>query len=162
MTGNIKTHPTKSICRMLWSIRKDITYPFHQMDNHLYDMNDIERTCNAIELIDFHQVFEFNGIKVTCYSAGHVLGAHVPGGDRGHSGAVHWRLLREIDRHLMPAEIPPVRIHVLIVESTYGTQTHDSREQRESRFLSMVEDIVRKGGKCLPPSFALGRAQKSC
>ena len=40
---------------------------------------------------------------------------------------------QELERHLMPAELPPVRIHVFIVESTYGTQSHEKRELREAR-----------------------------
>jgi cleavage and polyadenylation specificity factor subunit 3 len=59
----------------------------------------------------------------------------------------------------MPAEVPPDRPDVLIVESTYGVTNHSSREERESRFTSTVEAIVRRKGNCLIPVFALGRAQ---
>jgi len=34
---------------------------------------------------------------------------------------------REEDRHLKPAEVPDCEIDVLIVESTYGVQKHESR-----------------------------------
>ena len=51
---------------------------------------------------------------------------------------------------------------MLIVESTYGIQRHDRREDREQRFTSAVESIVSRGGKCLIPVFALGRAQSCC
>lgn len=67
---------------------------------------------------------------------------------------------REVDRHLTPAEVPALRIHVLIVESTYGTQSHEDRKLRENRFLAKVTSVVKNGGKCLLPSFALGRAQE--
>jgi Cft2 family RNA processing exonuclease len=49
---------------------------------------------------------------------------------------------------------------VLIVESTYGVQVHASRTEREARFTSTVERIVTRGGNCLIPVFALGRAQE--
>ncbi|OLQ04700.1 Cleavage and polyadenylation specificity factor 73 [Symbiodinium microadriaticum] len=62
--------------------------------------------------------------------------------------------------HAAKAEIPNVRIHVLIVESTYGVMNHEPREQREHRFTNSVHQIVRQGGKCLLPVFALGRAQE--
>jgi Cft2 family RNA processing exonuclease len=50
-------------------------------------------------------------------------------------------------RHLPAAEIPYLlkRPDVLIVESTYGTQKHPPRLERESRFTSTVEDIVQRG-----------------
>ena len=45
-------------------------------------------------------------------------------------------------------------------ESTYGTHLHENREDRELRFTGLVHDIVNRGGRCLVPVFALGRAQE--
>lgn len=45
-------------------------------------------------------------------------------------------------------------------ESTYGTHIHEDREDREARFTGLVHDIVTRGGRCLIPVFALGRAQE--
>lgn len=67
---------------------------------------------------------------------------------------------REEDRHLKPAEVPECEVDVLIVESTYGVQKHESRERREQLFTKYVTEIVTRGGKCLMPVFALGRAQE--
>lgn len=68
---------------------------------------------------------------------------------------------REEDRHLQPAEIPPnCEVDVLIVESTYGVEKHEKRDHREAKFKKFVHDVVRRGGKCLMPCFALGRAQE--
>ncbi len=47
-----------------------------------------------------------------------------------------------------------------IKESTYGTHIHEKREDRESRFTGLVHEIVNRGGRCLIPVFALGRAQE--
>jgi cleavage and polyadenylation specificity factor subunit 3 len=49
---------------------------------------------------------------------------------------------------------------VYLQESTYGTHIHEKREEREGRFTSLVNDIVNRGGRCLIPVFALGRAQE--
>ena len=67
---------------------------------------------------------------------------------------------REEDRHLMAAEIPSVIPDVMIMEATFGTHNHEKREDREARFTSTVHDIVTRGGRCLIPVFALGRAQE--
>ena len=65
---------------------------------------------------------------------------------------------REEDRHLKPAEIPPsCEVDVLVVESTYGVEKHENRQNREEKFKQLVHDVVRRGGKCLMPVFALGR-----
>ena len=37
---------------------------------------------------------------------------------------------------------------------------HEPREEREKRFTDNVRDIVTRGGRCLIPVFALGRAQE--
>ncbi|CAM9952790.1 unnamed protein product, partial [Discosporangium mesarthrocarpum] len=36
---------------------------------------DLNRCIDKMELIDYHQVLEHDGIKFWCYNAGHVLGA---------------------------------------------------------------------------------------
>jgi cleavage and polyadenylation specificity factor subunit 3 len=60
----------------------------------------------------------------------------------------------------MAAELPQVQVDVLITESTYGVQSHEPRLEKEARFTGLVHDIVRRGGRCLMPVFALGRAQE--
>eukprot|EP00751_Fragilariopsis_kerguelensis_P043999 CAMPEP_0170986514 /NCGR_PEP_ID=MMETSP0736-20130129/6132_1 /TAXON_ID=186038 /ORGANISM="Fragilariopsis kerguelensis, Strain L26-C5" /LENGTH=685 /DNA_ID=CAMNT_0011410673 /DNA_START=89 /DNA_END=2148 /DNA_ORIENTATION=- len=66
----------------------------------------------------------------------------------------------EDDRHLMAAELPEKKPDVLMCESTYGVQVHASRAEREARFTGTVERVVSRGGRCLIPVFALGRAQE--
>jgi cleavage and polyadenylation specificity factor subunit 3 len=49
----------------------------------------------------------------------------------------------------------------VIIEATYGTQVLRPVEEREERFCSLVREIVEeRGGCCLIPVFALGRAQE--
>ena len=69
---------------------------------------------------------------------------------------------REEDRHLMIAEKPPgdKPVDVMICEATYGVQNHMPRLEREKRFTGLVHEIVSRGGRCLLPVFALGRAQE--
>jgi cleavage and polyadenylation specificity factor subunit 3 len=92
---------------------------------------------------------------------------------------------RSEDRHLMAAEIPDQKPDVLIIESTYGVQTHPPIRERERRFTGIsnavlyfikwsdsnrcvcgiinsdvVHSTVQRGGRCLIPVFALGRAQE--
>mmetsp|Transcript_113074 Transcript_113074/g.314729 ORF Transcript_113074/g.314729 Transcript_113074/m.314729 type:complete len:686 (-) Transcript_113074:55-2112(-) len=153
------THPTRPICRMLWHDYARVSKI--AAEDQIFQSSDIDQIMDRIELIDYHEERQFRGIKFSCYRAGHVLGAAMfminIGGIRVlYTGDYS----RERDRHLPQAEIPAVRVHVLIVESTYGIQNHEPREQREHRFTNSVHQIVRAGGKCLLPVFALGRAQE--
>ncbi|CAI2178481.1 14458_t:CDS:10 [Funneliformis geosporum] len=151
------THPTKAIYK--WLLSDYVRVSNVALDDMLYDEQDLLRSYDKIEAVDYHQEVEFEGIKFTSYNAGHVLGAamfliEIAGilytGDYS----------REEDRHLMAAELPSVRIDVLITESTYGVQSHEPRLEKEARFTGLVHDIVQRGGRCLMPVFALGRAQE--
>lgn len=101
------------------------------------------------------------GVSFTPYHAGHVLGAcmffiDIAGLKILYTGDYS----REEDRHLVKAELPPMRPDVLIVESTYGVQSGEPRDEKEARFTGLVHSIIRRGGHVLLPSFALGRAQE--
>ena len=101
------------------------------------------------------------GISFTPYHAGHVLGACMFLIDMyGLKILYTGDYSREEDRHLVKAELPPIRPDVLIVESTFGTQTLEGREEKEQRFTNLVHSIIRRNGHVLLPTFALGRAQE--
>jgi len=157
------THPTKSIYRMLLSdyIKVSNISNHSTNENQIFSEQDLEASMNRIETIDYHEEKEVAGIKFWCYQAGHVLGAamfmiEIAGVRVLYTGDYS----REEDRHLMAAEIPALTPDVLIIESTYGIHLHETREVRENRFTSTVKKIVSRGGRCLIPVFALGRAQE--
>ena len=101
------------------------------------------------------------GVSFTPYHAGHVLGAamfmiDIAGLKILYTGDYS----REEDRHLVKAELPPIKPDVLIVESTFGVHTLEARETKEARFTNLVHTIIKRGGHVLMPTFALGRAQE--
>ena len=67
---------------------------------------------------------------------------------------------REDDRHLVKAEIPPIRPDVLVVESTHGVHTFEGRAEKELRLTTLVHAILQRDGHVLLPVFALGTAQE--
>ncbi|KAL0483926.1 cleavage and polyadenylation specificity factor subunit CPSF3 [Acrasis kona] len=153
------THPTKAIYKLLLSDFVKVSDT--SIDESLFNEQDLNKSIEKIELIDYHQEMEHNGIKFWCYNAGHVLGAamfmiEIAGVKVLYTGDFS----RQADRHLLGAETPTLSPDVLIVESTYGIQVHESRRTREVRFTTMVHEIVKRGGRCLIPVFALGRAQE--
>jgi cleavage and polyadenylation specificity factor subunit 3 len=153
------THATKAIYR--WLLSDYVKVSNIATDQMLYTEKDIEASMDRIETVNFHQETEVGGIKFWCYNAGHVLGAamfmiEIAGVKVLYTGDFS----RQEDRHLMAAEVPNVHPDVLIIESTYGTHIHEPREERETRFTTLVHDIVNRGGRCLIPVFALGRAQE--
>ncbi|KAL6329324.1 hypothetical protein AAG906_016216 [Vitis piasezkii] len=67
------THATKAIYKLLLSDYVKVSKV--SVEDMLYDEQDILRSMDKIEVIDFHQTLEVNGIRFWCYTAGHVLGA---------------------------------------------------------------------------------------
>ncbi|KAG7378892.1 Cleavage and polyadenylation specificity factor subunit 3 [Phytophthora pseudosyringae] len=153
------THPTKAVMQMM--LRDFLRVSNISVDDQIYDDKDLNNCVAKVEIIDFHQEMMHNGIKFTPYNAGHVLGAcmyliEIGGVKVLYTGDYSL----ENDRHLMAAELPACSPDVLIVESTYGVQVHQSVVEREGRFTGQVEAVVRRGGRCLIPVFALGRTQE--
>lgn len=121
----------------------------------------IDASFERIETIEYHQEGTCNGIRFQPFNAGHVLGAamflvDIAGVKLLYTGDYS----RVPDRHLLAAEVPPVCPDVLIVEATYGILVLETREERESKFINWVTEVVSRGGRCLVPVFALGRAQE--
>ncbi|XP_063366652.1 cleavage and polyadenylation specificity factor 73 [Cydia amplana] len=153
------THATKAIYR--WLVSDYIKVSNISTEQMLYTESDLEGSMDRIETVNFHEEKDVRGVRFWAYNAGHVLGAamfmiEIAGVKVLYTGDFS----RQEDRHLMAAEIPTVHPDVLITESTYGTHIHEKREEREGRFTGLVQDIVARGGRCLVPVFALGRAQE--
>ena len=130
--------------------------------SQLYEEADIDRTNALIEVIGFDETKEYRGIRITCLNAGHVLGACMFLVEIDEKRVLYTGDFScQEDHHLMGAKVPAVpSVDVLIVESTYGINNHDPREKREKDFLTAVRSCIDRGGKCLIPMFALGRAQE--
>ncbi|XP_044318387.1 cleavage and polyadenylation specificity factor subunit 3-I [Triticum aestivum] len=153
------THATKAIYRLLLSDYVKVSKV--SVEDMLFDEQDIIRSMDKIEVIDFHQTLEVNGIRFWCYTAGHVLGAamfmvDIAGVRILYTGDYS----REEDRHLKAAEIPQFSPDICIIESTYGVQQHQPRHVREKRFTDAIHNTVSQGGRVLIPAYALGRAHE--
>lgn len=153
------TPATKTIYRLI--LQDYVKVSNISSDTNLYTEEDLVASMDRIDTINYHQVVHHKGIKFWSYNAGHVLGAamfmiEIAGVRILYTGDYS----RTEDRHLMPAELPTVKPDVLIVESTYGVQTLEPIADREHQFTSAIHNIVKRGGRCLVPVFALGRAQE--
>ncbi|XP_058187598.1 cleavage and polyadenylation specificity factor subunit 3-I [Rhododendron vialii] len=153
------THATKAIYKLMLSDYVKVSKV--SVEDMLYDEQDILRSMDKIEVIDFHQTLEVNGIRFWCYTAGHVLGAAMFMVDIAGVRVLYTGdYSREEDRHLRAAELPQFSPDICIIESTYGVQLHQPRHIREKRFSDVIHSTVSQGGRVLIPAFALGRAQE--
>ncbi|GKY99403.1 hypothetical protein MPSEU_000895000 [Mayamaea pseudoterrestris] len=156
------THPTKAVIRLLLGdYLRLLEMRNAKGEDVLYTEADLQACMQKIELVDFHQRVNVGAFSFYALNAGHVLGACMFMLDMGGRTVLYTGdYSMEDDRHLMAAEIPDEKPDLLVVESTYGVQVHASRAEREARFTGTVERVVSRGGRCLIPVFALGRAQE--
>jgi cleavage and polyadenylation specificity factor subunit 3 len=156
------THPTKAVCRLLLGdYLRLLQMKNAKPEEVLYTESELLSCIDKIELIDFHQTVTVKGLTFYALNAGHVLGACMYWLEIGGRSLLYTGdYSMEDDRHLMAAEIPHKKPDVLMVEATYGVQVHASKKEREARFTGTIERVVTRGGRCLIPVFALGRAQE--
>jgi metallo-beta-lactamase family protein len=131
----------------------------------LYDQDDVARVIAMFKPVEYNQPLEVaSGISARYVDAGHLLGStsieltlrendrrHVAvfSGDIGHLGAP---LLKD-----------PVLFQVadtVFMESTYGDREHRSLAETLAEGQEIIRDAVKKRGKILVPSFAVGRTQQ--
>ncbi len=104
-------------------------------------------------------------IKVKFTNTGHMLGSGVANIEiiedgRKQTIAYTGDIGRPINRILTnPKPFP--QADILITEATYGNRLHLDANESEEELLNIVRDTcVRKGGKLIIPSFAVGRTQE--
>lgn len=116
------------------------------------------------------------GLRVRLQPAGHILGsAYVEldarldegagSGRPGRHGAVTERVVFSGDlgapyTPLLPSPRAPMAADVVVLESTYGDRTHESRRTRRQRLQAMCEHAFGNRGTLLIPAFSIGRTQE--
>ncbi|KAL8439434.1 hypothetical protein Efla_004598 [Eimeria flavescens] len=158
------TQPTRLIARLLW---QDYCRMGRLGEGEgagggaLFEEEDVDYTLQVVETLDFKQQVTVGPARVSCFGAGHVIGACMFLVEIGGLRVLYTGdFSREQDRHVPQAELPETEVHLLICESTYGVRVHEARPLREKRLLHAVTETVGRGGKVLLPVFALGRAQE--
>ena len=105
-----------------------------------------------------------DGVELTFYEAGHILGAAHVALDVRENGS-HKRLVfsGDIGRKESPildSPDPPHDADVLLMESTYGDRLHGEYGDAERTLRDVVNKTARRRGKVIIPAFAVGRTQE--
>lgn len=107
-----------------------------------------------------------NGVTLTFFPAGHILGAAFVQLDiEEFATGKKWRLIfsgdlgRAQSLMLNPPVMPP-DADIVIMESTYGDRLHGSYDDARHRLRDIVNQTVRRRGKVIIPAFAVGRTQE--
>ncbi|WP_039766950.1 MBL fold metallo-hydrolase [Caldicellulosiruptor sp. F32] len=128
----------------------------------IYAEKNVEDLLDRTITYGFNYTFEpLEGIKVTFFPAGHILGASMifiqtQEGSILYTGDFSTEKQLTVDK----ASVPKIRPDVVICESTYGDRLHTNRNYEEERLFNSIYEFISKGGKVLIPAFAIGRAQE--
>ena len=136
-------------------------HPGEEPVDPLFSMQDAEQTMSHFRPVQLHHPRRIEGgLTMESHDAGHILGSSSVvvenegvriafSGDIGRPGLP---IIRD------PEPLPEV--DYLVMESTYGGQTHPRQDEALTRLERVVQDTIRRGGRLIVPAFAVGRTQQ--
>ena len=136
-------------------------YSRHQPAQPLYDEAAANRALTHLYQVDYRKPIEVApGVSIEFVPVGHLLGsayviARLSGGKTILFGGDLGRYARPVLQD--PAD--PVAADLVLVESTYGDRDH-AADDDGTVLAEVIHDTVRRGGKLIIPSFAIGRVEE--
>ncbi|MFA6918364.1 MAG: MBL fold metallo-hydrolase, partial [Candidatus Gracilibacteria bacterium] len=128
----------------------------------IYGVMDAEKTLKLFESVSYEQSFTPDpGMVVSFYDAGHILGSaliHMIFYDKKTKKHLRVCFTGDLGRRGLPILRDPQMIpetDILISECTYGNRLHAALQTIEQDLAVIVNDVCKKGGKLIIPSFAL-------
>jgi metallo-beta-lactamase family protein len=130
----------------------------------LYTIDDVEKAMlNFIGMQYDKKIEIFPGISATFIDAGHILGSAGILLEINENGkTTRLGFSGDIGRPEMPILRDPVplpNLDILIMESTYGSRLHPINVHVEDETASVINEVIKRGGKIIIPAFAVGRTQ---
>jgi metallo-beta-lactamase family protein len=130
----------------------------------LYTIDDVEKAMLNFIGVQYDKKIEiFPGIAVTFIDAGHILGSAGILLEINENGkTTRLGFSGDIGRPEMPIIRDPVplpNLDILIMESTYGNRLHPANDHVEEETASVINEVIKRGGKIIIPAFAVGRTQ---
>ena len=175
----LTTEPTASLLRILLSDsgriqEEDAKWKIKRLEKRgkdaswvtpLYTEAEALEVLGQIETVEFDRPHGLDGVgTVTFVPAGHILGAAIidleVGTGEGARRLVFSGDLGVHDARLLgrPKAVPTP--DYLIMESTYGDRNRSEDGDRTEQLFTIIDRTLRRRGKVIIPSFAVGRTQE--
>lgn len=133
----------------------------------IYTQQDAQNALTQFVSVGLHRPVPIvDGVELSFYEAGHILGAaHVVLDIREEGSSTPTRLAfsGDIGREESPILHSPEYIgeaDLLIMESTYGSRLHGEYAGARKKLQDIVNDTAQRRGKVIIPAFAVGRTQE--
>ena len=131
----------------------------------LYTIEDAAQVAQYFECQPYDRSFEvIPGVRAQLVEAGHILGSAAIVLDIEENGR-HFRLwfsgdIGRRDLPLIRDPVLPSDADYMIMECTYGDKTHQNPQASYEELKQVVSEAIKRGGKVIIPSFAVGRTQE--
>ncbi len=130
----------------------------------LYTTEDVKQTLPKIEEIPYDVPMDLSAnVSVIFRDAGHILGsAMVEIHARRNGASRRFVFSGDIGQWDMPFVRNPSlfrQADYILMESTYGTRTHEDPKDVETLLAEIIGEAVREDGNVIVPTFAIERAQ---
>ncbi|MFH1445060.1 MAG: beta-CASP ribonuclease aCPSF1 [Nanoarchaeota archaeon] len=131
-----------------------------------YPKKAVEKTVTHSIALGFGEVSDITtDTRLTLQPSGHLLGSsliHLHIGNGLHNVLYTGDLKFGPNKLFDPAYTDFQRVETLITESTYGGAEDKlpPRKEVEEKLINSINDTMKKGGRVLIPSFAVGRGQE--
>lgn len=154
------TQATLDLSTLLWKDTLKIAKyeqkipPFEK--EHIYLAQD-----NAFFLKNRETIEISKNSKLTFYDAGHIAGSVISVVETEGKKIMYTGDFRASESSMFPGydkDLPEV--DYLIIESTYGVETHTPRKKLEQKLINEIEKTLQNKGKVILASFAIERAQE--
>lgn len=131
----------------------------------LFDEADVERTLSQLERSPYHQWIDvLPGLRLRFLDAGHIMGSTVVEldvtTDEGPCRLIFSGDLGQYDTPILRDPESPTEADLVIMESTYGSRLHRSREPTIREMGQIIQQASPHKGNILIPAFSVGRTQE--
>ncbi len=126
-----------------------------------YDNATVDDMLGHAETRGYGEKITAGDFEVTLLYNGHIPGSAAVYVNIDSNNILYTSDFNTVTTKLMePARLGGYKVNTLIIESTYGSSNHPPREETEKLFYDSVEEVVKKGGTVLVPSFSVSRGQE--
>ncbi len=175
----ICTHATRNLCSIMlpdsghiqemdvkWFNKKRAKQGLPRVEP-IYRVEDAEKAIKLFIGVEFNRRFYIDdNVNVKFTHTGHMLGGAVANIEMKDNNGKKIRLaytgdIGRPENRILKSPEPFPQCDYLITESTYGNRLHSPAKEVKGKFLKVIEDTcVRRQGKLIIPSFAIGRTQE--
>ncbi len=155
------TQPTLAITRVM--LADALKLAQQGVGPRLFGEQDLENMLGRVRVMGQDRAIGFEDIRVSTFSAGHILGAVAFGFETPEGSLLVTGDFSVRSGRLLPGGMRfPRGCHfdTVVTEATYGDRLHPNRAEQERGLVERVSTVVAGGGFVLIPAFAVGRAQE--